>query len=133
MNKKGWGLRVELGFILLFLVCLLIATLGLNRLGIFSKSSDEIHIDSGTYDYVSIENKVTSAAKKYYSVNYPNGSNDTLVVKTDTLKSNGYLSSIKDGLGRECSGYSKILPSGTCVSYIKCSSYKTTGYDASYE
>ena len=84
------------------------------------------------FDYNSLEKKVSEAANKYYEDNYENR-NDTIVVSTKTLKSNGYLSDLEDGRGRECKGYAMILSSGNTVSYIKCSMYKTVGYNEDYE
>ena len=139
MNKNGWGLRAELGFILLFLVCLLIATIGLHRLGLLS-DKDGAYVDlgeytsgKGNYDYSDVEAKVSSAAKRYYNDNYPSGTSDTIIVSTATLKNQGYLGSIPDSRNKECKGYAKILNTGVCVSYIKCSTYKTSGYSEDYE
>lgn len=127
---------MELVFIIIFLVCLLIATIGLSNIGIlgnepgtplynFNKDDD--------FNYSSLENRVSEAALKYYKDKYYSTSSDTLVVSVNTLKNNGYLTSIKDGKNKECTGYAKILTNGTCVSYIKCSKYKTSGYDSDYE
>lgn len=133
MNKKGWGLRAELGFLLLFLVCLLVATIGLHRLGIFGASSTVISNSDSNYNYTDLENRVNEAAKRYYSNNYPNGSSDTVIISVNTLKNSGYLNPIYDNLNRECKGYAKVLSTGTCVSYIRCGFYKTTGYSEDYE
>ena len=135
MNKNGWGLRAALGFILLFLVCLLVATIGLHRLGIFGSSSTSITgtNNSGNFNYTEAENRVSEAAKRYYNNNYPNGASDTVIISVNTLKNNGYLNPIYDNLNRECRGYAKVLPTGTCVSYIRCGFYKTTGYSEDYE
>ncbi len=138
MNKNGWGLRVELAFLLLFLICLLIATIGLHRMGLLG-TDENIYTDDGyindnvNFDYNALEKKVTDAASAYYNDMYPNGSDDTIVVSTSKLKSGGYLVPIKDGRGRECSGYSIILKTKNIVSYIKCGIYKTAGYSEDYE
>lgn len=139
MNKHGWGLRVELAFLLLFLVCIIISTIGLHKLGLLATSDGgdmnlkEYTQDSGAFDYDSLEAKVSSAARNYYNNNYPDGSLDTVIVSVSTLKRNGYLTPIYDSRNKECSGYAKILNTGTCVSYIKCSLYKTVGYNEDYE
>ena len=74
MNKNGWGLRVELAFILLFLVCLLIATIGLSKFGLIGgeKEAHEIHGDmiNDSFNYSSLENKLTVSANKYYNEKY---------------------------------------------------------------
>ena len=139
MNKNGWGLRVELAFILLFLICILFSTIGLHSLGLLSDKEgayvdlSEYTSGNGNYDCKSLENRVTAAARNYYNDKYPYGSSDTIIVSTATLKSLGYLGSIPDSKGRECTGYAKILSTGTCVSYIKCSVYKTSGFSEEYE
>ena len=139
MNKNGWGLRVELAFLLLFLVCLLIATVGLHRLGLLGNDNGVYTDDSGyiedsvNYDYSSLEKKVTNAASEYYKDVYTSNYDDTIVVSTSKLKDGGYLDSIKDARGKECKGYSMILKSGNIVSYIRCSIYKTVGYNEDYE
>ncbi len=138
MNKNGWGLRVELAFLLLFLICLLISTIGLHKMGILG-TDEGVYTDDGTindnvnFDYNSLEKKVTDAAEIYYKDMYPKGSDDTIIVTTSKLKSGGYLESITDAKGRECSGYSIILKTKNIVSYIKCGIYKTAGYSEDYE
>ena len=138
MNKNGWGLRVELAFLLLFLICLLISTIGLHKMGILGTDKG-VYTDDGTindnvnFDYNSLEKKVTDAAEIYYKDMYPKGSDDTIIVTTSKLKSGGYLESITDAKGRECSGYSVILKTKNIVSYIKCGIYKTAGYSEDYE
>ena len=139
MNKEGWGLRVELAFILLFVICIIISTIGLNRMGLFG-DNDDSYIDmseytkgNGTFDYDALEQKVIDASVRYYDDVYPNGSEDTVIVSISTLKNNGYLSPIYDARNKECNGYSKILSNRNTIAYIKCSVYKTTGYSEDYE
>ena len=139
MNKNGWGLRVELAFLLLFLICLLVATVGLHRLGLLGndggvyRDKDGYVEDTINYDYNSLERKVTSAANEYYRDMYSFTTDDTLVVSTNKLQTNGYLSTLVDARGKECKGYSIIMKTGNIVSYIKCSVYKTAGYNEEYE
>jgi len=138
MNKNGWGLRAELAFLLLFLVCLLIATIGLHLMGLLGGDggvyrNDDYIENNINFDYNSLEKKVTDAANQYYNVVYNSKTNDTLIVSTDTLKQYGYLTSIKDSIGRECKGYSIIMRTNNIVSYIKCTMYKTAGYSDEYE
>ena len=139
MNNNGWGLRVELAFLLLFLVCLLVATIGLHRLGILGTDNGEYKDKNGyiydnvNYDYNSLERKVTAAASNYYKDVYNSVSDDTIIVGVDKLKKDHYLDSITDVRGKECSGYAMIMTNGNIVSYIKCSVYKTVGYNSDYE
>ena len=82
MNKNGWGLRVELAFLLFFLICLLIATIGLHRMGLLGNNGvyeDDGYIyDNVNYDYDALEKKVTEAAGEYYKSAYNSKSNDTI-------------------------------------------------------
>ena len=139
MNKKGWGLRVELAFLLLFLICLLIATIGLHRLGILGTDGGVYTDDNGyvednvNYNYSALEKKVTNAANDYYRDVYHGNVDDTTIVTTSKLKLGGYLGSISDARGRECKGYAIIMKTGNIVSYVKCSIYKTVGYNEDYE
>ena len=139
MNKHGWGLRIELVFILLFLICLLIVTIGVHRLGLSNDNADspvdynKYERENEKYDYYSLELRVANAAKRYYDTKYPSGTNDTVVVSVNTLKSSGFLSSIYDGRNKECKGYAKVLRNGNSVGYIRCSSYTTSGYSVDYE
>lgn len=138
MNKNGWGLRVELFYILIFLFCLVVATIGLNRLGLLGENDNALvkpdTSGSETYSYEPLETKVVSAAKKYYQDMYSGGSEDIVIVRVSTLQANGYLGELVDDRNKSCSGYAKVITSSggqqVYVSYIKCSRYTTTGYES---
>lgn len=138
MNKHGWGLRAELAFVLLFLICIVISTIGLYRLGLLKNAAGYYDDSNGyikdnvNYDYDSLEKKLVDAASKYYSDKYKSN-NDTIVVTSRTLIDSGYLSPMYDSRNKECNGYAIILKNGNIVSYIKCSIYKTAGYSEDYE
>ncbi len=136
MNKHGWGLRAELAFVLLFVICILVSTILLHRMGIFGRRDEVLDPINYTrekdFDFVSLEKTVSDAAKRYYNDLYYNNM-DTVIVSVDTLKNKGYMTSIFDNRNRECKGYSMIVNGGNAVSYIRCSTYKTTGYREEYE
>ena len=135
MNKNGWGLRFELFFILIFVVCILIATIGLHSIGLIGGDEDSL-LNSGIdsdFDYEALEVRVADAGKNYYNYYYPNGSNDTIIVTIDTLINNGYLNKVLDERNKECDGYVKLLNNGNQVAYLNCSRYITVGYDKDYE
>ena len=98
MNKNGWGLRVELLYILMFLFCLVVATIGLNRLGLLGENPDALikpdTEEKEVYSYEPLERKVVEAAKKYYAENYSDSSEDIVIVRTSTLVSNGYMTAL---------------------------------------
>lgn len=138
MNKNGWGLRVELMFILLFLICLVMATIGLNQLGLLGNENVPVKpsIESGSgFSYTTLENKLTEGAKKYFDDYYNHTiTEDMIVVRSSTLTNGGYMTRIYDGNGKECSGYVKIINAGSGIiykSYVKCPKYSTSGYDKS--
>lgn len=139
MNKNGWGLRMELVFILLFLICLVTAVIGLNKMGLLGNENGGINSTgsstSDTTSYETLENKLVSAAKNYFNDYYDNTMNeDMIVVRLSTLHYNDYIEKITDSNGRECSGYVKIINvDGGIVysSYLKCPKYTTSGYDGS--
>lgn len=137
MNKKGWGLRVELFYILVFLFCLVVATIGLNRLGLLGENDDPLvkpdNSGSEVYSYEPLETKVVNAAKRYYQDMYNGGGDDIVIIRVSTLQANGYLGTLVDDRNKACTGYAKVINSSggkqVYVSYIKCSRYKTTGYE----
>ncbi len=135
MNKNGWGLRFELFFILIFVVCILIATIGLHSIGLIGGDEDNL-LNSGTdsdFDYDALESQAADAGKKYYLSHYPNGSSDTIIVSISTLINNGYISKLYDENNKECTGYVKLLSNGNQVAYLDCSRYQSVGYDEDYE
>jgi len=135
MNKNGWGLRVELFYIFLFLFCLLIATIGLNKLGLLSDSS-EYDVFGNLVDdseYKTYEENVRKAAMNYYNDKYINGTSDIIYVSLTTLVKNGYITRKQEENGKTCDGYAKIATNSNVASYIKCSKYKTSGYNSKYE
>lgn len=132
MNKHGWGLRIELAFVLLFIVCILVSTILLHRMHIFG-NNDNYDYSGGNYNYGALEASVVNAAKRYYNEKYYGTSSDTIIVNVNTLKNSGYLNPIYDSRNNECNGYAMILNTGTSVAYIRCSNYKTIGYNYDYE
>ena len=138
MNKNGWGLRVELAFVLFFLVCIVLSTIGLRKMGLLDNAAgvytdgDDTINNNVNYDYDALEQKVVDAAVKYFDT-YEFDTNESVSVNTDTLISNGFLTGISDSNGRTCSGYALRLSNGNTVSYLKCGFYKTVGYNEEYE
>ncbi len=139
MKKNGWGLRTELLFILMFLMCLVIATIGLNKMGLLggnSDSIDEFKTDVNSEEtYESMEERLNNAAKDYV-VKYYGGENisDSIVVRYSSLYYNSYIAKLVDNKGRSCSGYVEVENINSNLiyySYLKCPEYKTSGYDSS--
>lgn len=132
MNKNGWGLRVELLFIVIFLICLLVATIGLRKFGLFGNPSalDKDYTYKVSYD--ELEAKMNDASRRYYENNYDNKEEDIITIKSYTLLFNGYMTDLIDEFGNKCSGYTKVISSNgksSFTTYINCPNYKTTGYE----
>lgn len=131
IKKDGWGLRVELVFILIFLICLVISTVLLSRMGLINNEE----VDTSTSSYSALEGNLVESAKKYIRENYDSDMlEEVTLVKYSTLKSLGYISSFKDNNGRECSGYVEVYKEdGNTLyyPYIKCVRYRSNNYDSS--
>ncbi len=123
-----WGLRVELLFILIFIVCLIISTIGLNQLGILGNKNE---FSNNGYSYYELEQIVSSGALKFYEERYSAG--EDIIIKVSTLISNGYIPNLYDENGMACNGYAKIINSKASIAYIKCPYYQTSGYDSKNE
>lgn len=141
MNKNGWGLRVELVIILLFLICLAMACIGLNKFGLLGDNNDPIIKEPTTENiklyYEGLEDKLRVATREYYNAKYNDNNEDIVIINLTTLYNSGYISKLYDKNNKECNGYSKVINSGdssTIISYIRCeSNYVTAGYERSNE
>lgn len=133
LKKNGWGLSVEIIFILIFAVCIIIAVIILNTAGLVGKK-DNSYTTNNDFDYNALEEKAADAGKEYYNENYKNGTDDTIIVSIQTLNYGGYLKDkIYDENNKECTGYVKLLKTGNQIAYISCSKYETPGYESDYE
>ena len=148
MKKNGWGLRVELLFIILFVVCILFAFIGLHGFGLFggNENDDEGKVnnpDSGSnnnnnnnnnsgFNYKELEQKAADAGKQYYENNKENITDDEIVTFL-ALTSGGYLQTLSDEDNKECTGYVILLKNGNQVAYVNCPKYKTEGYNPDNE
>lgn len=131
LNKNGWGLQTELLFILFFLICLVVALIGLNRMGLLSPSSGFPNVQT---NYKALEEKAKDAAKEYVHEIYSNEIDENvLVLRINHLIKNKYLEPLKENNGRECSGYVEVIKTSSnhivYYPYIKCSDYTTFEYD----
>lgn len=136
IEQNGWGLRAELLFVLLFLFCMVIVVVGLNRFGLLGYNPDSIleKTDDQTFDYEPLERSLISGAKEYISEYYSDGFNeDSIIVRYVTLRNYSYISKLVDGDKKECSGYvvvNNIEGNVLYNPYLKCKKYKTDGYDS---
>jgi len=138
MKRNGWGLRTELFIILFFLMCLVIAIIGLNKMGLIDGANSIINdnVKTNTDEtYMLLEQRLVVSAKDY--VNYYYGGeyiNDSITVRYSSLYYNNYIEKITDNNNRDCSGYVivKKVDSNLIYSpYLKCPGYRTSGYESS--
>lgn len=131
MNKNGWGLRVELVFILIFLIALVISTVLLNQIGLF----DDMKYDTGNSNYSDVENDLVDAAKSYINQNYESDMLESVTLVTySTLKNQNYIEKLKDYTGKECTGYVEVIKDEGMIlfyPYVKCARYISSKYDSS--
>ena len=91
-----WGIRWEIGIVIVIILCLLIATLGLSELGLLSGESEDdgpvIYTgnDGNSYSYSVLESELEEAGSKYYNDKYTGRSNSNIYISYSTLKNNGY-------------------------------------------
>ena len=141
LNNNGWGLRVAIAFTFIFVLCLVFASILINRAGFFDTkpvldngiNQKNIPEDSSSDEYYeNLETTVYEAIQNYSNDN-PDLLSDknSVIVNISKLKSDGYLTTLEDATGRECDGYAEVFLSNTTnySVYISCPNYKTTGYD----
>jgi hypothetical protein len=129
-KANGWGLRFELVFIMIFLICLLVATIGLNKLGLLGDNDDNYN-NKVYFSYTVLENKLNDASKRYYQNNYDEYNPTDLTIRSYTLLSNNYMNELLDEEGNKCSGYTSVKHKATGIefkSFINCPKYTTEGY-----
>ncbi len=135
MNKHGWGLRKELLFILLFLMCLVVSTIGLNQMGLLDVNPNSISTVQSSGSYSDMELKLVVGAKEYVNKYYGGDSiKDEINIKYFTLYYNNYMEKLVDSTGNECSGYVTVTNTNSVLiykPYLKCNRYKTSGYESS--
>lgn len=122
LNKKGWALSTEVFYLIIFVICLIVAIIGIIRLGLYLNNGEKY------FDYQSLEVKLEESSKNYVSNKVE--VDDYELVRSSTLKSNNYLSDFEDGKGNSCSGYVEVYNNNEYKSYVKCPYYETFGYDS---
>ena len=142
MNKHGWGLHNEIIFILIFIVCLIIAVVGLKRLSLLEEFNPNYHSNTETnndaiektFNYQELEQKLKNSTINYIKDVYNNELGlDTLIIQADLLREKGYLSDYNDENNKYCSGYCEVYlnENGEIIykPYVKCSElYESQGY-----
>lgn len=144
LNKKGWGLAVEIIIILGVIVALVWAVYGFNKLGLVKDMNEALGTDilpdliiSGEkVTYSMAEDNLIDASKAYVKDVYENNLDIDTTIKLSRLIKDGYISTIRDENNNTCSGYvmvSNISENINYDAYLKCKNYKTPGYNEEYD
>lgn len=140
-NKNGWGFIEFIAFLIIFIICLIIAGMGLRRLGLLddnfqmSNPNTETQEKEKVTNYVKLEKEAMNKTKEYIKDFYDNKLGlDTLNIKISQLVDNGYLEDdLRDANNKKCSGYVSVYVNDSgkieYIPYIKCPEYQTAGYE----
>jgi hypothetical protein len=142
LNKNGWGFVEFFAFLIIFVVCLFIASYGLRSFGLldedwhFIKNQDTNKVEDNKpkVTYGSLREDMVGATMKYIKKYYNDELGiDTLNIRVSQLKSEGLLDKFQDADGNSCSGYVSVylddLSRIQYDAYLKCKDYETTGYE----
>ena len=135
MNQDGWGLKDFILLVAIMFIALII-TMFVYQKDIKTLFSGSVEENKKTYHDLELELKV--AAQKYQNVNYQGNieSTETIVLPYKLLKENKYIDKITDiKNSSECDGYVKFIRHQAQIDYepyIKCSNYKTKGFNQTY-
>ncbi len=148
LNERGWGLSIFIVFIVVFVIAIILVSIGAEKAGIGSGNgitSLPTENPGGKNNYTDqeitlakdYEAVVQNAAFRYFEVTYANQNpSNKIVVSVSTLLSSGYLDSFSVA-GNTCSGYTVVSIDGEnrlYQPYVHCGDvYTTTGYDYSLE
>lgn len=147
LNKSGKGFVELFAFLLIFIICLVIAGLGLRQFGLLDEDwhfvkLEDLKKDNSKYEgdttkvtYASLREDMVGATIKYIKKYYNDELGlDTLNIRVSQLKKEGFIEKFQDADGKECSGYVSVyLDNNNKIHYdpyLKCKKYETTGYEA---
>lgn len=127
LNNRGWGLGIFLVFVMIFVLCIIVAGVNAYKIGLQKEPSIQFGSDSGKSNYEKykpLEDKIKLAAEEYKNVHYTDMSfGDSVFVTFKTLVANNHLSSSEG-----CTGYVKISDGDEYIVYFNCPDYKSSGY-----
>ena len=138
LNNKGWGLTYLIVAGCIILLVLIISSIRINNLIKESKKShkepESVETKDVSYSafYKTLEEELEKAGDSYslYHETLIDNATDHVYVTYNTLKEEGYISSLPDPEGSSsCDGFVIIYNDYSIKSYINCQNYKTDGYD----
>lgn len=124
LNNKGWGTKEMIFFCCGLFIALMVATYYISGLYASLDLREENH------SYKNLEDRLETAASRYISDNDLEV-NGTYKISYGTLKSEGYIDTLKDINKDLCGGYviiSQVEEVLNYDGYISCNDYVTDGY-----
>ena len=145
LNKNGWGYFEFFAFLIIFAICLIIAAVGLKKVGLIDENWQFVKFeDIGKNEkeeklkksYSNLRNSMVDGTMKYISKYYNNELGlDTLNIRVNQLVKEGYIKAndFKDSNGGVCSGYTAVYKDDNGKiqynPYLKCKEFETGGYE----
>lgn len=143
LNERGWGYKSLIIFSAIFIVILLGVSVAITRYtnelkkdkknsSTDTKENSSIENKTNSYIYQTLEKDLEKAGESYsvYHSTLIDFTDDYLIVNSAVLEQDGFSETIEDPVdGNPCDGYVKIDSDGNVDAFIKCSEYKTAGYD----
>ena len=148
LNERGWGLTIFLVFIGVFLIAIVLISIGAARIGLApSKPTPQptpiptpsaYHYTQDEFNMAKqYEKDVWDASLRYFSDNYSGVNEKNAIVITSATLVDGHYLEYRSIAGNSCSGYSVVKKeedTNQVSTYIQCGGvYTTSGYDASFE
>ena len=123
LNNKGWGTTEMIMLSCGLLLALLVSVFFISQL--YKNLGKEV-----SNNYLKLETDLANAGERYIKDKHINVEN-TLVVNSETLILDGYISDLKDKDGNICHGYVNVSNKNNTLEYkgyIKCNNYETSSY-----
>lgn len=140
LNNRGWSLREMLFFMLILIVCLLIATFYLFRLYSQLDSDKENFVEENKIEeikneknYEEYEKDLKKSARHYIENLYEGELSSQFVISITELKEENLLTEYSD---YNCKGYITVFENNEEYDYkpyLNCDDYKTKDYNELYE
>jgi hypothetical protein len=142
LNNRGWGLGFLIIAGVIVILILIVTSIKINNLIKDNRKSNDSNKNSQQTDtsdnvetsalYKTLETNLEDAGEAYliYHETLLDNTDDFIIVKYDTLKSEGHITNLPDPVGnKNCDGYVMIKTDFSVKPFIKCSNYKTLNYD----
>lgn len=131
LNNRGWGLGIFIIYVGIFFIAIVLVSYIANKNNLGADSDIYMTTDDKVLQqYIEYESEIKTIAIKYQQENY----ND--IKNGDSVRLNINKLNINENILHRCTGY--VIFSNTngiylVDPYIKCGSYRTSGYSSSLD